>query len=324
VVGALLPALDGPLFSSRAAPAEPTEAPPLAAVALAPSAPGKGQSAFLVRAAAPRGSAAAGAAPERAPSRAPRTHAADAVPPPSPPPPRAPRAQAYSTPAKRIVSVAEPEFRPWPQDPSMAAAAAAASLAAAAGLGQPPMGLHPLHAAAPFGLPFGLPPAFALFNAECLQPAAAQAAATQAAAAAAAAAAAYGLRPGAGGREPSGGSGGTGGTSGGHGGASAGAHAGSSDDASADPLSAKARRAAALKKFQAKRASRCFTKKIRYTSRKQLAEARPRNRGQFVRVKKDADEPGAEEGAALLALAGCSGGAGAAAAAAPAAVPMAQ
>ena len=78
-----------------------------------------------------------------------------------------------------------------------------------------------------------------------------------------------------------------------------------SDELSMDPASAKARRAAALKKFQAKRASRCFTKKIRYTSRKQLAEARPRNRGQFVRVKKDGDEPGAEDGAALLALAGC-------------------
>ena len=165
----------------------------------------------------------------------------------------------------------------------MAAAAAAASLAAAAGLGQPPMALHPLAAAAPFGLPFGLPPAFALFNPDCLNPAAQHAAAAQA----------YALRPQSAQRE---GSGGLGGTSGGGSG---------SDELSMDPASAKARRAAALKKFQAKRASRCFTKKIRYTSRKQLAEARPRNRGQFVRVKKDTDEPGAEEGAALLALAGC-------------------
>jgi hypothetical protein len=183
----------------------------------------------------------------------------------------------------------------------MAAAAAAASMAAAAGLGQAPMGLHPMHAAAPF-LPFGLPPAFALFSAECLQPAAA---AAQAAAAQAAAVAAYAMRPTVVAvRELSGGAGGMSG--------GAVAAGGSSDDASADPLSAKARRAAALKKFQAKRASRCFTKKIRYTSRKQLAEARPRNRGQFVRVKKDADEPGAEEGAALLALAGCNAPAGAA------------
>jgi hypothetical protein len=173
----------------------------------------------------------------------------------------------------------------------MAAAAAAASLAAAAGLGQPPMGLHPLAAAAPFGLPFGLPPAFALFSAEHLQPAA------QAPAAAQAAAQAYALRPAVATRE----------VSGGFGGMSAGGSG--SDELSMDPASAKARRAAALKKFQAKRASRCFTKKIRYTSRKQLAEARPRNRGQFVRVKKDADEPGAEDGAALLALAGCSGAA---------------
>jgi hypothetical protein len=64
----------------------------------------------------------------------------------------------------------------------------------------------------------------------------------------------------------------------------------------------RARRAAALKKFKEKRANRCFIKKIRYTSRKQLAEARPRNRGQFVRVVKT-EEPGQEEGAALLALA---------------------
>jgi hypothetical protein len=175
----------------------------------------------------------------------------------------------------------------------MAAAAAAASLAAAAGLGQPPMALHPLAASAPFGLPFGLPPAFALFNPECLTPAAQAAGAQAAAVAQAAAAQAYALRPQSAQRE---GSGGLGGTSGGGSG---------SDELSMDPASAKARRAAALKKFQAKRASRCFTKKIRYTSRKQLAEARPRNRGQFVRVKKDTDEPGAEEGAALLALAGC-------------------
>ena len=31
----------------------------------------------------------------------------------------------------------------------------------------------------------------------------------------------------------------------------------------------------------------CFTKKIRYESRKQLAQARPRVKGQFVRVRSD-------------------------------------
>ena len=35
----------------------------------------------------------------------------------------------------------------------------------------------------------------------------------------------------------------------------------------------------------------CFTKKIRYESRKQLAQARPRVKGQFVRVRsEDVDE----------------------------------
>jgi hypothetical protein len=260
-VRALPPTLDGPLFAARAAgSAEPPEAPPAAAAA-ALAAPAPSKSAFLVRPCA--------------------RHARIA-------PPLLTRhliTQAYSTPGKRPAAPSESEGRPWPQDPSMAAAAAAASLAAAAGLGQPPMGLHPLAAAAPFGLPFGLPPAFALFSAEHLQPAAQ------------AAAQAYALRPAVATRE----------VSGGFGGMSAGGSG--SDELSMDPASAKARRAAALKKFQAKRASRCFTKKIRYTSRKQLAEARPRNRGQFVRVKKDADEPGAEDGAALLALAGCSGAA---------------
>ena len=43
------------------------------------------------------------------------------------------------------------------------------------------------------------------------------------------------------------------------------------------------RREAALSKFRQKRKDRCFEKKIRYVSRKRLAEQRPRNRGQFVR-----------------------------------------
>jgi len=35
----------------------------------------------------------------------------------------------------------------------------------------------------------------------------------------------------------------------------------------------------------------CFTKKIRYESRKQLAQARPRVKGQFVRMPSGAAEP---------------------------------
>ncbi|KAK9808431.1 hypothetical protein WJX73_004780 [Symbiochloris irregularis] len=43
------------------------------------------------------------------------------------------------------------------------------------------------------------------------------------------------------------------------------------------------RRALALNKYKQKRKNLCFTKKIRYESRKQLAKARPRVKGQFVR-----------------------------------------
>eukprot|EP00250_Pteridium_aquilinum_P021550 c25163_g1_i2 orf=120-1676(+) len=43
------------------------------------------------------------------------------------------------------------------------------------------------------------------------------------------------------------------------------------------------RREAALSKFRMKRKGRCFEKKIRYASRKKLAEQRPRVRGQFVK-----------------------------------------
>ncbi|KAJ7530831.1 hypothetical protein O6H91_03G124400 [Diphasiastrum complanatum] len=43
------------------------------------------------------------------------------------------------------------------------------------------------------------------------------------------------------------------------------------------------RREAALNKFREKRKERCFEKKVRYQSRKKLAEQRPRVRGQFVR-----------------------------------------
>ncbi|PSS34571.1 Two-component response regulator-like [Actinidia chinensis var. chinensis] len=42
-------------------------------------------------------------------------------------------------------------------------------------------------------------------------------------------------------------------------------------------------REAALNKFRLKRKDRCFEKKVRYQSRKRLAEQRPRVRGQFVR-----------------------------------------
>jgi len=163
----------------------------------------------------------------------------------------------------------------------MAAAAAAVSMALAAGMGHP----MAMHAAAAAGAPFGLgpfAPPFSLFPAGA---AAAQAHAQAQAQAHAQAAAAHGLRPSSGAalREA---------------GSSDGATAGCSGDADA-----RARRATALKKFKEKRANRCFTKKIRYTSRKQLAEARPRNRGQFVRIVKSDAEPGHEEGAALLALA---------------------
>ncbi|KAK3034430.1 hypothetical protein RJ639_034667 [Escallonia herrerae] len=44
-----------------------------------------------------------------------------------------------------------------------------------------------------------------------------------------------------------------------------------------------AQREAALNKFRQKRKDRCFEKKVRYHSRKKLAEQRPRVRGQFVR-----------------------------------------
>nr|XP_043631300.1 two-component response regulator-like APRR3 isoform X2 [Erigeron canadensis] len=53
-----------------------------------------------------------------------------------------------------------------------------------------------------------------------------------------------------------------------------------------------AHREAALNKFRQKRKERCFEKKVRYQSRKKLAEQRPRVRGQFVRQGvngKDAD-----------------------------------
>ncbi|XP_062156956.1 two-component response regulator-like PRR73 [Alnus glutinosa] len=52
---------------------------------------------------------------------------------------------------------------------------------------------------------------------------------------------------------------------------------------SGDDPNRSAQREAALNKFRQKRKERCFEKKVRYQSRKKLAEQRPRFRGQFVR-----------------------------------------
>ena len=57
-------------------------------------------------------------------------------------------------------------------------------------------------------------------------------------------------------------------------------------------------REAALQKFREKRKARCFTKKIRYMSRKKLAEQRPRHRGQFLKHDKSNTPSGATGGAA--------------------------
>ncbi|KAK9699508.1 hypothetical protein RND81_08G178100 [Saponaria officinalis] len=48
-----------------------------------------------------------------------------------------------------------------------------------------------------------------------------------------------------------------------------------------------AHREAALNKFRQKRKERCFDKKVRYQSRKKLAEQRPRVRGQFIKQMQD-------------------------------------
>ncbi|KAB2013714.1 hypothetical protein ERO13_D09G156300v2 [Gossypium hirsutum] len=61
-----------------------------------------------------------------------------------------------------------------------------------------------------------------------------------------------------------------------------GSGSGSGSGSKADQ-SKSAHREAALTKFRQKRKERCFQKKVRYQSRKRLAEQRPRIRGQFVR-----------------------------------------
>ncbi|XP_010493609.1 PREDICTED: two-component response regulator-like APRR5 [Camelina sativa] len=50
-------------------------------------------------------------------------------------------------------------------------------------------------------------------------------------------------------------------------------------------------REAALTKFRMKRKDRCFEKKVRYESRKKLAEQRPRIKGQFVRQVQSTEAP---------------------------------
>ncbi|EOA20292.1 hypothetical protein CARUB_v10000600mg [Capsella rubella] len=50
-------------------------------------------------------------------------------------------------------------------------------------------------------------------------------------------------------------------------------------------------REAALTKFRMKRKDRCFEKKVRYESRKKLAEQRPRIKGQFVRQVQSTQAP---------------------------------
>ncbi|CAN4089459.1 unnamed protein product [Withania somnifera] len=59
-----------------------------------------------------------------------------------------------------------------------------------------------------------------------------------------------------------------------------------------DGNSHRSQRQAALTKFRMKRKDRCFEKKVRYESRKKLAEQRPRVKGQFVRHVPSESLPG--------------------------------
>jgi pseudo-response regulator 7 len=51
-----------------------------------------------------------------------------------------------------------------------------------------------------------------------------------------------------------------------------------------DPATWAANRKAALEKLREKKKLRSFKKKVRYESRRRLAESRPRVRGQFVKA----------------------------------------
>ncbi|KAE8720344.1 Two-component response regulator-like APRR7 [Hibiscus syriacus] len=69
----------------------------------------------------------------------------------------------------------------------------------------------------------------------------------------------------------------------------------SSGSGSKAEQSKSAHREAALTKFRQKRKERCFRKKVRYQSRKQLAEQRPRSiRGQFIRQTVNKNDPASE------------------------------
>ncbi|CAH8360855.1 unnamed protein product [Eruca vesicaria subsp. sativa] len=63
----------------------------------------------------------------------------------------------------------------------------------------------------------------------------------------------------------------------------------STNSSSAGRTQQSLQREAALNKFRMKRKDRCFDKKVRYESRKKLAEQRPRIKGQFVRQVQSAE-----------------------------------
>lgn len=74
-----------------------------------------------------------------------------------------------------------------------------------------------------------------------------------------------------------------------------GIYGGASGSGADEDWLAQTRREAALKKFRQKRKERCFEKKVRYHSRKKLAEQRPRVRGQFVRHIESDSKAGKDE-----------------------------